>query len=139
MVKKTMFESNAGDGGVQGLWNKILSVFNTWKEEVIRSSKVSKARLDISSLKKERSLVLERLGEELYKRCKEKGISISGFEAFITEIDIIDNNLSLKEREIKELKGEAVTIPSPSGTGAEFSKRPKKRPHELNIKVPEVV
>mgnify|MGYP001604486287 FL=1 len=111
MVKKTMFESNAGEGGFQDLWNKLLSLFNTGKEEVVRSSRVSKARLDLSSLKKDRERVFERLGEEVYKRHKEKGISISGLAPFFTEIEMIDNNLSSKGRELKELKGEAVISP----------------------------
>lgn len=133
-----MFESSDGEGGVQGIWNRVLSVFNTGKEEVIRSSKVSKARLDISSLKKERRLVFERLGEELYKRRKEKSISISGFAPFFTEIEIISNNLSDKDRELKELKGEAVALPSAAGTGDESGTRSKKEGHEPDIKVTEV-
>ena len=138
MVKKTMFESNAGEGGFQGLWNKLLSLFNTGKEEVVRSSKVSKARLDLSSLKKDRERVFERLGEEVYKRHKEKGISIPGLDPFFTEIEMIDNNLSSKGRELKELKGEAVSAPSVAETGTEFNKRPRKRYHRRNMIASEV-
>ncbi|MBM2837857.1 MAG: hypothetical protein HW415_482 [Deltaproteobacteria bacterium] len=133
MVKKTMFESNAGEGGFQDLWSKLLSMFNTGKEEVVRSSKVSKVRLDLSSLKKDRERVFERLGEEVYKKHKEKGISIPGLAPFFTEIEMIDNNLSSKGRELKELKGEAVSVPSVTETGTEFNKRPRKRYHRPNI------
>ena len=109
-------------------------MFNTGKEEVVRSSRVSKARLDLSSLKKDRERVFERLGEEVYKRHKEKGISIPGLAPFFTEIEMIDNNLSSKGRELKELKGEAVISPSVTETGTEFNKRPRKRGHEPNMK-----
>lgn len=138
MVKKTMFESNAGEGGFQGLWNKLLSMFNTGKEEVVRSSRVSKARLDLSSLKKDRERVFERLGEEVYKRHKEKGISIPGLAPFFTEIEMIDNNLSSKGRELKELKGEAVSFPSVTELGTESGKRQRKRGHAPNMKASEV-
>lgn len=133
MVKKTMFESNAVEGGFQDLWKKLLSMFNTGKEEVVRSSKVSKARLDLSSLKKDRERVFERLGEEVYKRHKEKGISIPGLASFFAEIEMIDNNLSSKERELKELKGEAVISPSVTETGTEFGKRPRKTYHRPDM------
>lgn len=103
-----MFDSNAGDGGGQRLWNKFLSIFNKGKDEVVRSSKVSKTRLDLSSLKKERERVFERLGEEIYKRHMEKKFSLPGLDPFFTEIDIITLKLSSKERELKGLKGEEV-------------------------------
>ncbi len=123
-----MFESNAGEGGFQGVWNKLLSTFNTGKEEVVRSSKVSKARLDLSSLKKERERVFERLGEEIYKRRKERTVSIPGLDSFFAEVDIINSKLSSKERELKGLKGEEVgSIPSaPADTGARREGRERK-------------
>lgn len=133
-----MFESNAGEGGFQGLWNKLLSTFNTGKEEVVRSTKVSKARLDLSSLKKERERVFERLGEEIYKRRKERTASIPGLDSFFAEIDIINLKLSSKERELKGFKGEeAGSIPSaPADTGArregrERKYRPRTKPPEV--------
>ncbi|MEK6725946.1 MAG: hypothetical protein AABY54_05275 [Deltaproteobacteria bacterium] len=134
-----MFESSAGEGGLQGLWNKLLSMFNTGKEEVVRSSRVSKARLDLSSLKKDRERVFERLGEEVYKRHREKGISIPGLAPFFTEIEIIGNNLSAKERELKELKGEAVILPSVAETATEFNKRPRKRHHRPDMMASEAM
>jgi len=82
--------------------------------------------------------MFERLGEEVYKRHKEKGISIPGLDPFFTEIEMIDNNLSSKGRELKELKGEAVSAPSVAETGTEFNKRPRKRYHRPNMIASEV-
>lgn len=147
MVKKLMFESNAGERGFQGLWNKLFSMFNIGKEEVVRSSKVSKARLDLSSLKKERERVFERLGEEIYKRCKERTVSIPGLDSFFAEIDIINLKLSSKERELKGLKGEEVDLlrskPSDAGIKQERRERPyrpkKKGPYPSKEVQQEVV
>lgn len=131
-----MFESNAGAGGFQGLWNNLLSIFNSGKDEVVRSSKVSKARLDLSSLKKDRERVFVRLGEEVYKRHKEKTIAIPGLAPFFTEIDIIDTNLSSKERELKVLKGEEADLISERKVvpirpeKREGSRSPRRRPSE---------
>jgi len=94
------------ESGFQGFLNRALSVFNKGKDEVVRSSKVSKARLDLSSLKNEKERVFKRLGEEVYRRYKESKISIPGLDSFFTEIDIISLKLSSKERELKGLKGE---------------------------------
>ena len=132
-----MFENNAGEGGFQGLWNKLLSIFNSGKEEVVRSSKVSKARLDISSLKKERERVFERLGEDIYKRHRERTASIQGLDSLFAEIEIINLKLSSKERELKVLKGEEADLlpskPPDAGTKQERRDRPyrpkKKRPY----------
>lgn len=105
-----MFESSNWEGSPQTLWNRFLSIFNKGKDEVVKSSKVSKARLDLSSLKKERERVFERLGEEVYKRNKDKAISVSGLDALFAEINIINLKVSSKERELKDLKGEEANL-----------------------------
>lgn len=107
-----MLNNNTGEGGFQWLWKRVLSIFDKGRDEVIKSSRVGKARLELSSLKRERERVFERLGEEVYRRYKEKAASIPGIESFFTEIDIISLKLSSKERELKGPKGEeAVSIP----------------------------
>lgn len=120
-----MTDGNTGEGGFQGVWNRFLSIFNKGKEEVVRSSKVSKARLDLSSLRKERERVFERLGEEIYKRHKENKISLPGLDPFFTEIDIINLKLSSKERELKGLAGEEAEVIKPAP--AEAGTRPERR------------
>ncbi len=124
-----MFDSNTGDGGGQRLWNKLLSIFDKGKDEVVRSSKVSKARLDLSSLRRERERVFERLGEEVYKRHKEKKFSLPGLDPFFTEIDSITLRLSSKERELKDLKGEDV-----QDVQAVPSIRPERRERPYPVK-----
>lgn len=121
-----MTDGNTGEGGFQGVWNRFLSIFNKGKEEVVRSSKVSKARLDLSSLRKERERVFERLGEEIYKRHKENKSTLPALDPFFTEIDIINLKLSSKERELKGLAGEegAVIEPAEAGIRPERRERP---------------
>lgn len=115
------------EGGFQGLWNKALSLFNKGRDEVVRSSKVSKTRLDLSSLRNEKERVFERLGEEVYSRYKEDKISIPGLDPFFTEIDIISLKLSSKERELKGLKGEEVGFISADAVrGHERKERPRR-------------
>lgn len=127
-----MFDSNIGDGGGQRLWNKLLSIFDKGKDEVVRSSKVSKARLDLSSLRRERERVFERLGEEVYNRHREKNFSLPGLDPFFTEVDSITLRLSSKERELKELKGEDVqdvqAAPLMRPEQRERASRPRKKP-----------
>ena len=139
MVKNLMFESNAGEGGFQGLWNNLLSMFNSGKDEVVRSSKVSKARLDVSSLKKEKERVFVRLGEEVYKKHKEKGVTTPGLAPYFAEIEIIDARLASKEREIKELKGEAGSVSSTPEAGTELNRMPRKRSHRQDEKATDVM
>lgn len=133
VVKKIMTGNNVREGGFQGMLNRMLSVFNKGKEEVVRSSKVSKARLDLSSLKKEKERAFERLGEEVYRRYKENKISIPGLDPFFTEIDLISPKLSSKERELKGLKGEEVGFIS---ADAVRGHERKERPHRPNRKGP---
>lgn len=139
MVKNLMFESNAGEGGFQGLWNNLLSMFNSGKDEVVRSSKVSKARLDVSSLKKEKERVFVRLGEEVYKKHKEKSVTIPGLAPYFAEIEIIDARLASKEREIKELKGEAGSLFLTPEAGTDLKRMPRKRSLMHNEKATEVM
>lgn len=100
-----MFEGNAGEGGSQRLWNRFLLLFNKGKEEVLRTSRIGKARLELSSLNRDRDVVFKQLGEEVYKRHKEQKFPLTGLEPFFTEIDMMTLNLSSKERELKDLKG----------------------------------
>lgn len=116
------------EGGFQGLWNKARSLFNKGRDEVVRSSKVSKTRLDLSSLRNEKEHVFERLGEEVYSRYKEDKISIPGLDPFFTEIDIISLKLSSKERELKGLKGEDTGFIPADAVGGQEKKRISQRP-----------
>lgn len=139
-----MSDNNVRESGLQGFWNRALSLFNKGKDEVVRSSKLSKARLDLSSLKKEKESVFERLGEEVYRRHKENKVSIPGLDSFFTEIDIINLKFSSKERELKGLKeSEAGSPPADAGIGHERKERPyrpgRKGTHHLQRAVVEEV
>lgn len=115
------------EGGFQGLWNKALSLFNKGRDEVVRSSKVGKTRLDLSSLKNEKERAFERLGEEVYRRYRENRFSLPGFDSFFTEIDIINLKLSSKERELRGFKGEeAGSARADAFGGHEGKERPLK-------------
>jgi len=133
-----MIDGNTGEGGFYGVWNRLLSIFNKGKDEVVRSSKVSKVRLDLSSLKKEREKVFERLGEEIYNRQKGNKISLPGLDSYLTEIDLITFKISSKERELKGLKGEEVQESRPaSPVRPERRERPyrprERRPHHVRM------
>jgi hypothetical protein len=130
-----MFGGNPAEGS---LWNRLLSLFNKGKEEVVRSSKVSKARLDLSSLKKERERVFERLGEEIYKRHKEEKLSLPALDPFFAEIDIINLRLSSKERELKGLAGEEAEVKAMPAVPVGAGVRPERRgrPHRPRKKGP---
>lgn len=134
-----MFENKGVEGGFQELWNRFLSLFYKGKDEVVRTSKVSKARLDLTSLKRERERVFERLGEEIYKRRKENAILLPGLDPFFTEIDIINLKLSSKERELKELSGQEFGVVPPVPTVSQDAERKRERgerPHRPRRKGP---
>ena len=104
-----MFDGNAVEGESRRLVNKLLLLFNKGKDEVGRSSRIGKGRLDLSSLKRDRELVFEQLGEEVYKRHKAQTLSLSGLEPFFAELDLLTSNLSSKEKELEYLKGDGIS------------------------------
>ncbi|MCK6531153.1 hypothetical protein L6R50_27520 [Myxococcota bacterium] len=51
----------------QGLFDSLKAIFEKSKEEVVRGARVSRVRLDVYQLRREREHALRRLGEEAYE------------------------------------------------------------------------
>jgi|GEM_PF-2558664 len=81
------------------------------KEELVRSSKIGKVRLEITKTKKKKSQKLKELGELSYQLILEGKIEIEGADPIKSEIDTLDAEIKGKEAEIEEiLKQEEIEI-----------------------------
>jgi hypothetical protein len=74
------------------------------KEELVRSSKIGKIRLDMTKIKKQRAKKFQELGERSYHLLLEGKIDIEGSDSLKTEIDELDAQIKGKEAEIKEIQ-----------------------------------
>jgi len=74
------------------------------KEELVRSSKIGKIRLDMTKIKKQRAKKFQELGERCYQLILEGKIDVEGSDSLKKEIDELDAQIKGKEAEIKEIQ-----------------------------------
>jgi hypothetical protein len=76
------------------------------KEELVRSSKIGKVKIEITKLKRDKTNKIKELGEHCYKLLTEKNAVIEGADIFKTEINKLDAEIKKKEAEIAKIDKE---------------------------------
>lgn len=85
--------------------------FDKAKESIIHSSHSVKLRLELNSLKKERTRIFSGLGEELYNAVKDGKLKTKLFDDSIKNIEDLSSQIDLKEKELSEA-GERPAAPA---------------------------
>ena len=92
---------------VSKLWEKISETvvqgLKTGKDELLRTSKMGKIRLDISTIKNRIGGKQKELGREVYELWLAKKVGIAELEGIFAEIKHLDDQIKEKEREIESL------------------------------------
>ena len=73
------------------------------KEELLKSSKIGKIRLETTKIKKQRTQKLKELGEHTYQLLSKGKAEIEGTDSLKTEIGKLDAEIKAKEAEIEEI------------------------------------
>ena len=101
-------EEEKKDEEEKGTWDAIVDSTKKYaklaKEEIVKSSKIGKVRLEITKIKKQKSKKFQELGEHCFRLLKENTISIEGAEALKDEINKLDAELKEKEAVIEEIQ-----------------------------------
>jgi outer membrane biosynthesis protein TonB len=93
--------------GVSKLWDKISETvvkgLKSGKEELLRTSKMGRIRLEISSIKSRIEGKQKELGAEVYRLWLAKKVGIAELEGVFAEIKRLEEQIEEKEKEIEKL------------------------------------
>ncbi len=112
----------------QALFDSLKSIFERSKEEVVRGARVSRARLDVYQLRRDRDRALQRLGEEAYALLQTETLKSQDLASAFAVVKDIDARIQTLEDEMKTpgseakpadglARGEEGTAPQPSSPG----------------------
>ncbi len=97
------------------LWEKVsdsvVKGLKTGKDEIVRTSKMGKIRLEISSIKSRIGDKQKELGGQVYNLWVAKQVSIAELEGMFDEIKQLEDEIKAKETEIENLVEEKGTHP----------------------------
>ncbi len=92
------------------LWDKLSETvvhgIKSGKEELLRTSKMGKIRLEITGIKNRMGSKQKELGDEVYKLWLAKKVNIAELEGIFTELKQLDDEVKEKEGEIERLTEE---------------------------------
>ncbi len=95
---------------VSKMWDKmsetVVKGLKTGKEELLRTSRMGKIRLEISSIKNRIESTHKELGGEVYKLWLAKKAGIAELEGTFAEIKRLEEQIEAREKEIERLVGE---------------------------------
>lgn len=94
----------------QGLFDSLKAIFEKSKEEVVRGARVSRVRLDVYQLRREREHALRRLGEEAYELIQRGQIAGLMTDAYAAVVDT-DERIAACEAELATLADAEVVGP----------------------------
>jgi hypothetical protein len=102
-------------------WDTAATYLKKAKEEVVRSSRIGKIRLDIARLKKQRKDLLSKFGEKAYELLSAGELSAGALEELKAQVDEKNALVAAKEAEI-----EAITAEEEAEAEAEAEEKDKE-------------
>jgi hypothetical protein len=102
--------SEESGGNLGKFWEKVSDTVvkgvKASKEELVRTSRMGKIRLDISSIKNRIVDKQKELGQEVYRLWLDQKISLTELEHMFSEIKQLETQIKNKEKEIEKLAEE---------------------------------
>jgi len=115
------FDNDDLSKGLEGFLGRAADVISRGREEILRASRIGKARLlDLTQLRRERGRLVLRLGEEAYREMQAGPLHRDDLEKTYLRIVEIDERIAAKEAEIEKIRREAA------GTGPAETPRAKR-------------
>lgn len=87
-------------------WDTAATYLKKAKDEVVRSSRIGKIRLDIARLKKQRKDLLSEFGEKAYELLRDGKLSAGALEELKVAVDEKNALIAAKEAEIEAISAE---------------------------------
>ena len=118
---------------VKNIKDRLSSLAEKVKEEVVTLSKIGRRRLDIISLKKQRDDFYTSLGKKTHELIKEKVISVPELATLSAKIDELSEKISSLEREVGDM---ARKVQESRGKKEEAAGRSRLKPDKKPRKKP---
>jgi len=118
---------------MKNIKDRLSSLAEKVKEEVVALSRIGRRRLDIISLKKQRNDFYTSLGKKTHELIKERVISVPELATLSAKIDELSEKISSLEREVGDMARKVQESRSRKEEAASKSRlkpnrKPKKKP-----------
>ncbi len=116
MAEEQKGRSRQAKDALQKIQERIYELADRVKEEALELSKVSRTKLDIMTLKRERNNLLADLGARAYGLLKRGKLRSTELNSLKTKVDKVEEKISALEAEVRKISstGRAVKEASPA-------------------------
>ena len=109
------FDPDSLSSGFESLLGKAADVLSRGREELLKQSRIGKAKLfDLTQLRRERARLMQRLGEEAYRGMQAGSLTKDDLKRTYQRVVEMDEQIAAKEAEIDRLQREASAAGAPA-------------------------
>lgn len=107
MANKPPFDTDQISQGIESIFGKAVDVLNRGREELLKQTRIGKVKLvDLMQLRRERSRLVQRLGEEAYRGMQAGSLDTDDLDRTYRKIVTMDEQIAAKEAEIEAIRRE---------------------------------
>ena len=117
--RKPPFDTDQISQGIESIFGKAVEVLTKGREELLKQTRIGKVKLvDLMQLRRERSRLVQRLGEEAYRGMQAGSLDQDDLDRTYRKIVAMDEQIAAKEAEIEAIRREEEAAAKASGGGA---------------------
>lgn len=124
--RKPPFDTDQISQGIESIFGKAVEVLTKGREELLKQTRIGKVKLvDLMQLRRERSRLVQRLGEEAYRGMQAGSLDTDDLDRTYRKIVAMDEQIAAKEAEIEAIRREEEAAAAGAGgksAGASKSK-----------------
>ena len=122
------FDGDDFGKGLDGLVGRAAEFLSKGREELLRQSRIGKVKLfDLTQLRRERTQLVLRLGEEAYRALQSGTLAREDLDRTHRRIVEMDERIAAKEAVIERIRREALGEPAPKPSAAKPKRRAPKK------------
>ena len=114
MANKSPFDTDQISQGIESIFGKAVEVLTKGREELLKQTRIGKVKLvDLMQLRRERSRLVQRLGEEAYRGMQAGSLDTDDLDRTYRKIVAMDEQIAAKEAEIEAIRREEEQVGKP--------------------------
>ena len=123
MANKPPFDTDQISQGIESIFGKAVEVLTKGREELLKQTRIGKVKLvDLMQLRRERSRLVQRLGEEAYRGMQAGSLDTDDLDRTYRKIVTMDEQIAAKEAEIEAIRCEEESGSKPKAGAAKKAK-----------------
>ena len=128
MANKSPFDTDQISQGIESIFGKAVEVLTKGREELLKQTRIGKVKLvDLMQLRRERSRLVQRLGEEAYRGLQAGSLDTDDLDRTYRKIVAMDEQIAAKEAEIESIRREEEAAAKKPAGPAGASKKGKTK------------